>query len=151
MHINPDNYLQTPAGRVTTPERNKVAWDQCYEALEAAARQAGPSTRVYLLVGSQGSGKSTWARARSAEQSADIFFDAILVKRSERARVLEIVRPFELGTIAVWFQTPLQSCLARNALRPEDEVVSEQAIRNVFAALEPPSIEEGFEDVLIVP
>ena len=49
------------------------------------------------------------------------------------------------------FQTPLQSCLARNALRPEDEVVSEQAIRNVFAALEPPSAEEGFEDVLIVP
>jgi hypothetical protein len=28
--------------------------------------------------------------------------------------------------------------------------VSEQAIRNVFAALEPPSIEEGLEDVLIV-
>jgi hypothetical protein len=150
MHINPDNYLQTPAGRVTTPERNKVAWDKCYEVLEAAARQVAPSTKVYLLVGPQGSGKSTWARARSAEHSVDIFFDAILVKRSERARVLEIVRPFELGAIAVWFQTPLQSCLARNAQRPEDEVVSEQAIRNVFAALEPPSIEEGFEDVLIV-
>jgi len=150
MHINPDNYLQTPAGRVTTPERNKLAWDKCYEALEAAARLAGPSTKVYLLVGPQGSGKSTWARSRSAEHSVDIYFDAILVKRSERARVLEIVRPFELGAIAVWFQTPLQSCLARNALRPEDEAVSERAIHNVFAALEPPSTEEGFEYILIL-
>ena len=150
MHINPDNYLQTPDGRVTTPERNKVAWDKCYEALEAAVRQASTSTKVYLLVGPQGSGKTTWARARSAEQSVDIYFDAILVKRSERALVLEIVRPFALGAIAVWFQTPLQSCLTRNALRPEDELVSEQAIRNVFNALEPPSTVEGFEDVLIV-
>ena len=50
----------------------------------------------------------------------------------------------------MWFQTSLQNCLARNALRPNDEVVSEQAIRNVFAAMEPPSIEEGFEGVVIV-
>lgn len=151
MHINPDNFLQTPEGRVTTPERNKVAWDRCYEALEAAARLAGPSTKVYLLVGPQGSGKSTWARSRSAQHSPDIYFDAILVKRSERARVLEIVRPFGISAVAVWFQTSLPNCLARNALRPNDEVVSEQGIRNVFAALEPPSIEEGFEEVLIVP
>lgn len=150
MHINPDNYLQTPAGRVTTPERNKLAWDQCYEALEAAVREASPSTKVYLLVGPQGSGKSTWARARSAELSSDIYFDAIVVKRSERAQVMQIVLPIGLRAVAVWFQSALETCLARNALRPADEIVAERALRNVYAALEPPSIDEGFADVLIV-
>lgn len=150
MHINPDHYLQTPEGRLTTPERNKLAWNQCYEALDAAVRNARPSTKAFLLVGPQGAGKSTWTRSRSAELSTDIYFDAILVKRRERARVLEIVRPFGIDAVAVWFQTSLETCLARNAQRPMDEIVAEQAIRNVFAALEPPSVEEGFEEVLVV-
>ena len=109
-----------------------------------------PSTKAYLLVGPQGAGKSTWARSRSAEHSTDIYFDAILVKRSERARVLAIVRPYGIDAIAVWFQTSLETCSARNAQRPDDEIVAEQAILNVFVALEPPSVEEGFKEVLIV-
>jgi predicted kinase len=64
---------------------------------------------------------------------------------------MEIVLPIGLGAVAVWFQTSLETCLARNAQRPADELVAERAICNVFAALEPPSIEEGFEAVLVVP
>jgi hypothetical protein len=41
-------------------------------------------------------------------------------------------------------------CLARNAARPEDEVVAERAIRNVHAAVEPPGLDEGFEQILEV-
>jgi hypothetical protein len=40
MHINPDHFLETDAGRLTTPERNKVAWKRCFEALDLALQDA---------------------------------------------------------------------------------------------------------------
>ncbi|MGE6339264.1 AAA family ATPase [Acidovorax sp. NPDC077664] len=105
---------------------------------------------VYLLIGAQGSGKSTWVRCEgSAEHS--VFFDAILVKRSERAEVLSRIKPHGVATVAVWLQTPLTVCLDRNSKRPVDELVSEQALRNVYASLEPPTLSEGFQSILEVP
>ncbi|RRS02893.1 hypothetical protein EIP75_18210 [Aquabacterium soli] len=38
----------------------------------------------------------------------------------------------------------------RNRGRPPDEIVDEQAIRNVFAAMEPPGLDEGFAQVIEV-
>lgn len=151
MHINPDHFLETPNGRVTTPERNAEAWIKCYEVLDAALAAAGLSTRIFVLVGAQGSGKSTWARRRHAGDTDAIFFDAILVKRSERAPILARARASGIAAVAVWFRTPLDACLARNRARPPDEIASEQGIRNVFAAIEPPTIAEGFAEVIEVP
>jgi hypothetical protein len=150
VHINPDHFLQTEHGRVTTHERNMAAWASCYEALRAALRDAGPATKVYVLIGPQGAGKSTWASARHRSEPDAICFDAILVKRSERRPILTAARARAVGAIAVWFRTPLEVCLARNAARPEDEVVAERAIRNVHAAVEPPGLDEGFEQILEV-
>ena len=144
MHINPDHYLQTAEGRVTTPERNAWAWQQCHAALERALAIAGPRSRLYLMVGAQGSGKSTWARRAIADDPDAIAFDAILVKRAEREPLLVQARRFGVPAVAVWCRTPLALCLERNAARPPDEVADEQGLRNVFAALEPPSIAEGF-------
>jgi predicted kinase len=150
MHINPDHFLQTPEGRVITPERNAWAWEQCFAALPEALKAVGPGGRIYVLVGPQGSGKSTWARATRARETDAAIFDAILVKRTERAPILAEARRQGVAAIAVWFRTPLDACLERNRSRPPDEVVSERGLRNVFAALEPPSEEEGFAGVIAV-
>lgn len=150
MHINPDHFLETENGRVWTAELNRRAWEQCHEALEAALARATPRTRLYLMVGPQGAGKSTWARARRAAEPEAVIFDAILVQRSERGPLIATARRFGVPAIAVWFTTPLEVCLARNVSRPADEVANERGLRNVFAALEPPSLDEGFEAVLEV-
>lgn len=150
MHINPDHFLQTPVGRLTTPERNAEAWKQCFAALELAVDGAAPGSKVYVLIGPQGSGKSTWARRRQSEEPSAIIFDAILVKHSERLPILESARRRGLDVIAVWFRTPLDVCLARNAARPLDEIAIEQGLRNVHKALEPPSSSEGFTRILMV-
>jgi len=101
------------------------------------------------MVGAQGSGKTTWARALKEREPCAVVFDAILVKRSERAPILAEARRLGVEAVAVWLQTSLDDCLARNAARPPDEVVDEQAVRNVFAAVEPPVAEEGFVAVLV--
>lgn len=150
MHINPDHFLETPAGRFITPERNAWAWKECYAALEEALSAANPNSRLFLMVGAQGSGKSTWARRTIADDPNAIVFDAILVKRSEREPILALACRFQVPAIAVWCRTPLSVCLEWNAARQPGEVIKEQNIRNVFAALEPPTSVEGFAAVIEV-
>ena len=87
MHINPDHFLQTDRGRVFTPERNRHVWESSYSALERTLGEIARPATVYLLVGPQGAGKSTWVKNRPLAEAA-VYFDAILVKRSERAEIL---------------------------------------------------------------
>jgi predicted kinase len=148
MHINPDHFLETPEGRIITEQRNAWAWQECYAALERALGAAHPMSRLFLMVGAQGSGKSTWARRTVLEDPHAIIFDAILVKRSEREPILALASRHRVPATAVWCQAPLSVCIERNAARPPDEVADEQGLRNVFAALEPPSIAEGFSAVI---
>ena len=103
-----------------------------------------------MLVGPQGAGKSAWAKSAAAPRHGPIVFDAILVKRSEREPILAAARSHSVEAVAVWFMTPLEVCLSRNASRPADEVVPEQAVRNVHSAIEPPSTAEGFAQVIEV-
>jgi predicted kinase len=70
------------------------------------------------------------------------------VKQSERAPILARAQERGLAAVAVWFRTPLDVCLARNAARPADEIVREQGIKNVYAAVEPPSRTEGFDHII---
>jgi len=150
MHINPDHFLQAPEGRITTPQRNARAWEQCFQALARALEQAGTDTRLHVLIGAQGSGKSAWAEALVEREPRAVIFDAILVKRSERAPILAAACQHRVPAMAVWFRTPLKTCLVRNAARPADQVADETGLRNVFAALEPPSLDEVFAAVHMV-
>jgi tRNA uridine 5-carbamoylmethylation protein Kti12 len=150
IHINPDHFLQTDAGRVFTSELNVEAWKRSYEALTVALLNATAAATIYVLVGPQGSGKSTWARTLVENDEQAIVFDAILVKQSEREPILRAARARQVPSIAVWFRTPLETCLARNAARPQDEVVPERGVRNVHAAVEPPTTDEGFHSILEV-
>lgn len=147
MHINPDHFLETPEGRVTTRERNAWAWQQCHAALPGALAAGDPAGPLYVMVGAQGSGKTTWARERQRLEPGCTIFDAILVKRSERAPLLAAARALGVPAVAVWIRTPLEICLARNAARPPDAIADEAGLRNVFAALEPPTVDEGFARV----
>lgn len=149
-HINPDHFLQTETGRVITPELNARAWTQSYRALDDALRRATEGTTLYVLVGPQGAGKSTWARKLIQNDAQAIVFDAIVVKESEREPILRAASAHQISRIAVWFRTPLATCLARNAARPNDEVVPERAVRNVHAAVEPPTTDEGFHSIIEV-
>lgn len=131
-------------------ERNALAWLHCHNDLKNSLAAAQPGALLYLLVGAQGSGKSTWATKHRAQEPASIIFDAILVKRSERQPLLAQARQFNVPVVAVWLRTSLEECLARNARRPPDERANEIGLRNVFAALEPPNLGEGFLRVLEV-
>jgi len=149
--FNPDDYLQTQAGRVYTDERNAAAWELIYADLEGLFRDSTADTRFFIVLGVQGGGKTSWIRRHigSLGPSA-IFLDAALPARRHRARALALARRFAVDCIAVWVNVPLERALEQNARRAPDEVVPEFAIRSVFGLLEAPTSEEGFREILEV-
>ena len=150
MHINPDHYLETVSGRVFTSERNQMAWAKCFHDLENEIINNSSVQIVYVLIGCQAAGKSTWADKKIKEEPYNIIFDAILVKKEERGPILEIARFHNIECVAVMFKTPLSICIERNNNRTLDTKVDEQALKNVFAAIEAPTLDEGFTSIIFV-
>ena len=154
--INPDDFLLTPTGRLWTPERNEVAWQQAFDSLTRSLSRvvadAQPDHRrdLYLVCGLQGAGKSTWIRNNAARLAPCVFFDAALPRAVHRRPVISIAGSAGVSVRAVWINTSLEEALRRNSLRRDDERVPETAIRSVAAQFEPPSVSEGFIDVLTV-
>jgi predicted kinase len=147
---------------------------------------------VYLLLGAQGSGKSTWAQANAPRLAAallasdevrnelertgagdpqdgdrvfaiveaeldrllsegrDVVVDATHARRAWRRNEIAIARRRGARVVGVWFDTPLEECLARNAARPGggwgDRVVPEDYLRWVWQGFEPPEPDE-FDEV----
>lgn len=150
-HFNPDHYLETEKGREYTPERSAAAFEQAYARLGDALSQANASARLFVVVGVQAAGKSTWIDKNAESLGADTyFFDAALPRRQHRERVLEIAKRSGVPVVAVWVRAPLAQALARNEARRMDHRVPEAALRNVYAMMEAPSTDEGFAEVLEV-
>ncbi len=151
-YFNPDDYLETESGRVFTPERSKIAFEQAYTDLERALRSAPSSARLYVVVGVQGAGKTTWIlqNAPGLGESA-FFFDAALPRAIHRARAIGIAKAAGVPAISVWIRSSLEAALAHNESRVSDHRVSEFAIRSVHSIMEPPSVSEGFLEVRSTP
>ena len=149
--FNPDDYLQTAEGRIYTEERNAAAWEQMYADLESLLSTAEPQARLFVVMGVQGGGKTTWIRSNyEALGPSAVFMDAAVPARRHRARAVGLARRCGVRTVAVWINTPLGQALTQNAQRPDDEVVPEFAVRSVFGLLEAPSPDEGFDEVIVV-
>ena len=87
--FNPDDYLNTPEGRVFTNERNAVAWENLYSEMEAVFRTATSDTCLFVVMGVQGAGKTTWIRNNhEALGDSAVFLDAALPARRHRVRAV---------------------------------------------------------------
>ena len=85
---------------------------------------------------------------RLAIGRAVTYIDATNLTREERGPYLAIGRAWECEVEAVFFDVPLEVCLARNARRPR--VVPGEALAKMAAKLAPPSVEEGFRRVTVL-
>lgn len=70
------------------------------------------------------------------------YIDATNLTRKHRRPFVKMAQYAEASVEAVFFDTPLEECLRRNAAR--ERVVPPEAITMFAARLQPPSHEEGF-------
>lgn len=85
-----------------------------------------------------------------AEQTQLWAWDATFPTRISRSAVLSIAKGYGMRVVALYFKTPLDICLGRNAQRSADRRVPEEKLRAFAARLEVPRVEEGFDMVLEV-
>ncbi len=133
--------------------------------------------RIVVLVGLPGSGKSTYLeRLGITPLSSDVirqlliddvtdqtiharvfqcligrpatYVDATHLTPAERRPYIDIANRYGCAIEALYFDVPLDVCLARN--RGRSRVVPEEAVRAMAAKLVPPSAEEGFSIVTVV-
>ena len=149
VYVNPDNFLGDP--RIFTEERAREAWRACKDLVERTLSEATEPFNYYLVCGVQGSGKTRWVKKNTASfvQPA-IVFDAALSRARDRAGGVAQARRFSCRLICIWISCPLEVALVQNRARRPDHVVPDEVVRLVFNTFEPPTLEEGFDEVFKV-
>ena len=146
LYINPDDFLGDP--RIFTDERNREAWRLAKDLAERTLREAQSPYNYYLVCGVQGAGKTRWVKDNGAAFSEPaLVFDAAHARARDRAGAVAMARRFACRLICIWISCPLDVALARNRARPEDQVVPDDVVRLVFNTFEPPTVDEGFDEV----
>lgn len=149
--IDPDHFLDLSGAVALTREEALAAWEKAYALLERRLAELGPAGTLYLVFGIQGGGKTTWVNRNAPLCGPDaIFFSGPLPSRKHRARALALARKCHCRTVAVWINVPFEVAVARNTRRSGLARIREETIRHVYESLEPPSIEEGFHEVVEV-
>jgi predicted kinase len=136
----------------------------------------GGATRleVVVLVGLQGSGKSTFRRARldathavvsrdlfrgsprPADRQRELIEQALAAGRSivvdntspavqDRAAIVQVARRFRAATICYFFRSEVRAAMARNARREGKERVPVVGILATAKRLVPPTLAEGLD------
>lgn len=128
-----------------------------------------------LLIGVQGCGKSTFYKERFFETHVRVSRDMLKTKTRERILVgacLAAKQPFVLDNtnaaasaraevivpareagfriVAVYFRCGLREALGRNRRRPAGAAVPVPGVIATFKRLQPPSWQEGFDEIRIV-
>lgn len=77
----------------------------------------------------------------------DVVLDATSLTQKVRANALRQVAGCSCTPVAVFLNTNVETCLKRNQMR--DRHVPETVIRRMASYMTPPSVSEGFADVII--
>ena len=128
-----------------------------------------------VFIGIQGSGKSSFFKERFFTTHLRISLDLLKTRnrekrllevcletdqrfvidntnsvRAERAKYIEAAKAARFQVVGYYFQSEIESCLRRNAGRPEAERVPDVAIYSTAKKLELPNWKEGFDKLYYV-
>ena len=87
-------------------------------------------------------------RARLIARMPWNYVDASNLAANERRQWIKMAKGFGYEVHAVFFDVPVEVCLARN--RNRDRQVKEEVVQRMAAKLKPPAFEEGFAKITVV-
>jgi hypothetical protein len=147
--IDPDQFLDLSGAVPVGKEDVRAAWDRAYALVESCLVELGPTCNFYIVFGLQGAGKSTWVARQSKRLPPNaVYLSGPLPSRKHRERALAIAKRVGCHTVAVWINEPFEIAFERNSRRTGLARIKEEAMRHVHESLEPPTLEEGFHQVI---
>jgi predicted kinase len=131
--------------------------------------------QLVVLVGLQGSGKSSFVRERLWQSHVRLSLDVLRTRhregvlydaclqakqpvvldntnpsRSERARYIDPARAAGFEVVGYYFRSVVSECLARNDAREGAQRIPPRGVLGTAARLELPSLDEGFDALYYV-
>jgi hypothetical protein len=131
--------------------------------------------QAVVFCGVQGGGKTSFYRYRFFETHVRVSLDMLRTRRrerilvdaciaaqqrfvvdntnptaEERRRYVEPARAAAFEVVGYWFQTHPEDALAVNLARPLTQRVPVKAVLGTLGRLEPPTLEEGFDELYAV-
>ena len=128
--------------------------------------------QLVLFIGIQATGKSTFYRERfldthirlnldmlktrhresvlfraCIEGKAKVVIDNTNPTKDDRSRYIEPASRARFQIVGYFFESTLQEALRRNAAREGDARIPDAGLRSASRRLEPPSFEEGFDEL----
>lgn len=85
-------------------------------------------------------------RERLSLGCEETYVDATNLTRWERRQYIRIGQLYDAAVEAIFFDVPVEICIARNAGRPRN--VPEHVVREMAARLQPPTLDEGLARVV---
>ncbi|MBY0506902.1 MAG: AAA family ATPase [Bryobacteraceae bacterium] len=87
-------------------------------------------------------------RRRLALGAASTIIDATSLQAAHRKPWIKLAKAAGATVNAIYFATPLEECLRRNAAR--ERQVPAEVIREMSAKLRPPAVREGFDLIQVI-
>ena len=131
--------------------------------------------QLIILIGIQGSGKSTFFKERFVDTHIRISLDMLKTRRREkqlvdaclaakqplvvdnmnptredRRRYIEPAKAAGFRVVGYFFESDLDECHRRNERRPASQVVPFGGVRAAWNRLEEPTLDEGFAELYSV-
>lgn len=78
----------------------------------------------------------------------NVIYDATNISAKRRSAFLKQLKGIECEKIAVYLDTPIELCIARNAKRARH--VPENVIRNMYNNFTKPTLAEGFDNIIVI-
>lgn len=129
---------------------------------------------IFVFCGSPASGKTTLSKKIAEEQNAirlsfdemrclqhkeliqptlealqfnkNVVVDSVFTRLSQRKVILDATKDIDCKRILIYMNTPLEECVRRNAQRPNP--LPEFMVRNIYNSIEPPTLDEGWDEIL---
>lgn len=147
--IDPDQFLDLSGAVAVGKEDVRAAWESAYALVERQLTELGADCSFYVVFGLQGAGKSTWVAHQSKiRPSNSVYLSGPLPSRKHRERALSLAKRVGCRTVAVWVNEPFEVAVERNSRRSGMARIKLEAMRHVQENLEPPTLEEGFHEVI---
>jgi len=153
--ISPDALLLDEEGDYYwTPDRVDAAWEAAYTDLAETLENPAVS-KLVLLVGPPGAGKTTWLRQQAKTDALDhnaIYFDATLTKMGRRSVLVRFAQAAGVPLEAVVFLTPEVEVWRRNASRDMCRRVPWTTMSVMISNMrsQPVTVEEGFTLITVI-